>query len=423
MRVQGWAKGICGENSLHADRGCGIELTVLEQLRRFLLYDLCAALCALAAVWAAQPLDAAAQIPPTLQTVPSQQFPLSLILGHSVTWDANVFRVPNSVNNPDISNGKAGRSDKFTTTIIGMKFEKLYSLQRFELDVAEVATRYEKFNSLDRNAFNYRGAWQWQLSPRVGGVFSADHVQTVVGFADLALGQQQSQTTIDNRIATVDASLFGGWHLLAGAFNTQRQNSVPFQAVPNVDQNTGELGLRYITEAQNSIAFVARARRGVVPGQAVDFVNFLDNAFTVRESEVNGTWAVSGKSSLIGRLSQIEYHYENIPQRDFSGTAGELRFVWTPSGRLTLTASALRAVLPWTPDTSTSYRVENTYTLAPTWQISDKTRLRASASRLETNYGCRTAAWSSAQTGSAFDGPPTNPRTILTIPSSGCTPR
>lgn len=337
-------------------------------------------------VFLAQPFNAVAQVAPILQTVPTQQYPLSLRLGSSMTWDANVFRVPDSNPNPDSTLGKTGQSDRFTATTIGLGFEKLYSLQRFTFDAAEIATRYQKFNSLDRNAFNYRGAWQWQLSPSISGVLGVDHAQTVIGFADIAQGQQQSQQTIDNRIATVDATITGGWHLLAGALETDRTNSVPFQAVPNINQSTGELGLRYIAESQNSIAFVTRSRRGTIPGQAVDPVNFIDNEFTVQEAELNGTWAVSLKSVLTGRVTRIEYRYPDIPQRDFSGTGGDLRYTWTPTGKLGLVVSALRTVLPWTPDTTTSYRVENTYTLAPTWKISDKANLRMSAGRVESNY-------------------------------------
>ena len=268
-----------------------------------------------------------------------------------------------------------------------MSLDKTYSLQRFLFDVTETATRYDKFSLLNRNTFDYRGEWQWSLSPRISGSLSTDHTESVIGFEDITQGFQRNVRTLDNHVASVDGWLFGGWHLLGGVSQLDRKNNLTFLALPNVQQTSEEFGLRYVAESQSSVSAVTRSRQGVIPGQAVDTaIFFLDNEFTVRESEVNATWIASAKSTLAGRLTRIEYRYPNVPQRDFSGTAGEMRYAWTPTGRLVLNVSALRNISPWTPDTSTSFRVDDTLAFTPTWQISDKIRVRANASRAVSNY-------------------------------------
>ena len=348
---------------------------------------LSAAACVLLGGLLALPDAAVAQYGPAVQAAPTKENPFTPRLGKTESWDSNVFRAQDSVTDPNIALGKAGRSDRSSATTVGLKFDKFYSLQHFEADVAETATRYEKFSSLNRNTFDYRGAWHWQLSPRVGGTLSTDHNESVVGFQDLSVGQRQSTVTNDNRVATFDALLFGGWHLLGGGLQLDRKNSVAFQARPDVHQRTGELGLRYVAESQNSIAFIARARRGEFPNRFVDTTTlFIDTGFREREREVNGAWVFSGKSVLTGRLTRIEYRYDHVSERNFSGTAGEARYLWSVTGKVQVALSALRNVLPWTPDTSTSYRIEDTVVFAPTWQIDDKFSMGLVASRLTSDY-------------------------------------
>ncbi len=110
------------------------------------LWRILAACCALAAAWLAQPAMA-------------QHGPLSLRLESSVNWDANVFRRPDSAADPQLDRGIGGKSDRYSRTSVGLNFDKTWSQQRIVFDAGQTATRYDKFSSLDRDAFNYRGLW------------------------------------------------------------------------------------------------------------------------------------------------------------------------------------------------------------------------------------------------------------------------
>jgi hypothetical protein len=129
-----------------------------------------------------------------------------------------------------------------------------------------------------------------------------------------------------------------------------------------------------------------RARKGTNTGQAVDLVNFIDSDFRVTESEVAATWMATGRSSLRGALTRIERRNEHVPQRDFSGMAGDLGYVWSPTGRLTINAGAQRLLSPYAIDTSTTYRVDKSLSLGAGWQVSEKLRLNARASRMASDF-------------------------------------
>ncbi len=319
------------------------------------------------------------------QPAAAQDRPLVLRLGSSLTWDANVFRLAETAADPQLAQGIAGKSDRITAANIGLRFDKAYSQQHILFDATRTATRYDKFTFLDGDAFNYRGAWEWHLSPRVSGTLSADRTEALISFDNTQI-LQRNVSVISNRNFAIDAWLFGGWHLLAGASKLERKNSLVFLAQPDSSQTSGEVGLRYVAESQSSITATRRSSRGANTGQAVDTFNFIDSGFTVQESELNATWMASGRSTLNGRMTRIERHNEHVPQRDFSGVAAELGHTWTPTGRLALNFSALRAVTSFALDTSSSYRVDDTLAFAPAWQVSDKIGLRMRAYRLVSDY-------------------------------------
>ncbi len=312
---------------------------------------------------------------------------LTFRLNSEVDWDSNVFRVPGNVADPQLAQGIPGKSDRFTTTLAGLQFNKAYAQQRFLFDVNETAVRYDKFALLNRDSFAYRGEWRWQLSPRIGGVLSTDHSQAPIPFQDTAGNLQRNIATTTNRNFTVDGWLFGGWHLLGGIAELERINSSAFQGLPSIDQTTTEVGFKYVAASQSSITATRRFTRGTNVGQAVDnTVLFIDSEFRMEETELRATWIVSGKSTLNGRLTRMERRNPNVPVRDFSGTSRELVYVWMPTGRLTLNASAIRAVLPFALDTSATYRIDNTITIEPAWQVSEKVSLNMRIARLQSDY-------------------------------------
>src|SRR5258706_2229265 len=110
----------------------------MSKIASRILHGISATSCVLLCVCAVQPSPAVAQ------TAPTQDRPVSLRLGSTVSWDANVLRVPDSVTDPLLSLGKRGRSDQIHTTSIGLRFEKAFSLQYFLFDVTATATRYDK---------------------------------------------------------------------------------------------------------------------------------------------------------------------------------------------------------------------------------------------------------------------------------------
>ena len=224
-----------------------------------------AAVCAMAAALA--------------QPVAAQDRPISLRLSTSILWDANVFRLPDSAPDPQLARGIPGKSDRITTTTLGLRIDKAYAQQRFQLDASQTATRYANFTFLERDAFQYDGAWLWSLTPRISGKLSADHSESLIPFTDLTTPVPNFRAT-DKRSFNLDGWMFGGWHLLAGAVNTDVKTTQVFLAQPSFNSNSAEVGLKYLAGSGNSIAATTRSTRGTNnnPSQGIRSISSPTNS-------------------------------------------------------------------------------------------------------------------------------------------------
>src|SRR5262245_3636516 len=61
--------------------------------------------------------------------------PVGVRLGTSLSWDTNVFRLPDDAADPQAFRGISGKSDMFRTTVLGLDFDKTYSRQRFTASI------------------------------------------------------------------------------------------------------------------------------------------------------------------------------------------------------------------------------------------------------------------------------------------------
>jgi exopolysaccharide biosynthesis operon protein EpsL len=299
--------------------------------------------------------------------------PVMLRVGGSLTRDSNIFRAPQA------------RSERIAVGYAGLSVDKAYAQQRFRLDVTETAYRYENFGHLDFNALNYLGAWNWQLGPRIGGTLTAARAQSLVDYSDFRDPGQRNVRTTENFAAGAQAWLFGGWHLTGALSEVRNRYSVPFPQEGSYRASGGEAGVKWLARSTNWLAFNLRSLDGRYVDRPLDPVALLDDGFHRREAEGLVAWRMTSKSSLEGRLAQVDYRSNHFAERDFSGIAGNLRYRWQASAKLALNAAFGREIEPYADD-SASYRVERRVTLGPIWQAAPRVTLRLDASRGESDF-------------------------------------
>jgi exopolysaccharide biosynthesis operon protein EpsL len=312
---------------------------------------------------------------------------VNLVLSDTLTYDANVFRTPDSVGPQP---GFSTKADHINLISAGIKIDKPYAQQRFQFDVTKTLTRYNNFSYLDADALNYRGAWLWALTPRITGTLSTDRAQAQLPFA-VNGGTQRNVRTTNNRNFTIDGWVTGGWHLLAGVGQSESSTEQAVLSTPSYRSHRIEGGLRYVATSGNSLTFTQRSIPAELINQPLDPVNFIDTNYRDTESELKGSWKPSGHSSFDGSLTRKARYNDHFSQRDFSGTAGELRYTWTPTGKLTFNLAATRNILPYAAFGNTlensSYRVDQTLSLGSEWKVDAKITVRLNLNRTISDYG------------------------------------
>jgi len=305
---------------------------------------------------------------------------LNVTVGVTRTYSDNVFSVPDT---------SPKQSDFSSVYSVGVRLDKPYSLQRFQLNATESRTRYDDLPNLDSDSRNYRAAWLWALTPHLTGVLSEDRVESQIPFS-LIGGTQLNQSTSKSRNFNLDGWVGGAWHVIAGYGTTDSTTTQAILSTPAFKSHRVEGGVRYVARSGNSITFLQRWIPTDNTNVSLDPVNLIDTGYTDYESDLSVGWTLTGKSSFIGGVTYKVRDNMHFSQRNFSGTSGRLNYIWLPTGKLSINVNATRTMLPYAAFGNTlensTYVVNQTLTLGAGWSISGKTSANLSFSRTHSDF-------------------------------------
>jgi exopolysaccharide biosynthesis operon protein EpsL len=303
---------------------------------------------------------------------------LNFVVGGSVAHDSNLFRVSGQAVSP--------QSDNIGTASIGLRLDKPYAQQRLQLDASVTAYRYDRFSYLDFNALDYRAAWLWHLTPRVSGSLWANRTEMPTRFED-QVGFQRNVRTTESYGLNVDGLIMGGWHAVAGlAHSSSEGENTAVQNEPTYRQDSAEAGVKYLFKSGSNGTVLWRRNEG---SQDDRFQNGVlapgSEDYAQDDFEAKGTWLVSAKSTLAGRVTYLDRRYDQEPRRDFSGTAGAISFRWRPTTTVDVRFSGARVIAPW-QSLFSSYRTRDALSLVPTWRATAKTTVSIGLRRTYDDY-------------------------------------
>lgn len=328
-----------------------------------------------------------------LATAPAQadpEDPLTISLGATRQHDDNLFRLAPGVD-PAAALGKPTRADDLDVTSLRVRYDKTFSQQHITLDASANQYRYHNFSYLNFNANDYNAIWQWNVTRSLSGHVIASRQHSSSGFTDYRNYRVASIRTSTNRRFDLDWWVLGGWHVIGGASESTSINSQSQVAEVSSRYRPIEAGVSYVNAAGNSLTLVGRRGHGEYPGQTLNNVYLLDTAFDQSEREARLHWQLTGKSTVNTRVTHIDRRQTNFAQRNFRENTGQFDYIWQPTGKLQLTASASRnagAYIDWTlgAPLSSSYYVDRGVSLAPAYQLSAKTAIKMGLQHTHRDY-------------------------------------
>lgn len=312
-------------------------------------------------------------------------------VGSTLMYDSNVFRMAPSTPSDSLT-GKPMKSDEVITSTATLSLNKLYGMQRFEASGSLVDNRYHNFNFLNFIAKNYNAAWAWYLTPYLHGNLSSTHKEALQNFGNLTGFVNSS----NKNIRTDEMHRFDGvfelnrsLHVIGGVSESVLRNSrLTTQDFDNTVLSF-EGGIRYVLPSGSSLTYKAKIGRGdfFKRPAPIGGPTFFDTRFDDMEHEIKLSWFVTGKTSIDARAGHFERKYAHFSQRNYSGFIGNFNVNWAITDKTRLIASWARDLSNFQTGNnfqnslffqlySSSYVSSNRFSLAPVWQITEKTALR-----------------------------------------------
>ena len=295
----------------------------------------------------------------------------------NVTWDTNVLRL--SKNLSPASVGAAQKDDVVYTTHLGINGNLPVGQQLFTAEYTRYRSNYNYFDDLDFTGHTARAHWQWLWGQDKNGTLGYTESEGLSSFnniqkraPDLVTGRQAYFT--GNWLATPR------WKWTTALNATQSRHSDPERKINNLDTQSGEIGVAYVTPLDNTAGIVLRVEHGQMPDpqQLPGFPLGFDNEYKQFGLGATVVWNPAGHSRLEGRLELVKREYEQATDRNYTGPIIHALYTWTPTPKFKMLTAINRDVGP-AEDINTSFVLVTGAYVRPLWLVTEKVSLQGNA--------------------------------------------
>lgn len=299
---------------------------------------------------------------------------LQVFVGETVTRDSNIFRISRDAN-PNTVLGSSEKGDTFHATTLGFNVDAPVSRQRFQAGADWSRVRYNRFTNLNHTDRNGRLNWLWQAGDRLNGQLGYTDTQSLASFTNF-------QAPVPNpvRTKTLNGSaayqLDANWQLQGIVSDMDQRNGAAVRAANDVDLRSVQLGVNYLSAANNRIGVNVSQGDGHYRNAETVGVVRVSNDYVQRSVGASTDWTLTGKSHVAARIDHLRRDYDQFSGRDYSGTTFRAAYDWLATAKLSLTAVAQRDVSA-AEDIQTSFVLVKGIALTPSYAVTEKIRLAA----------------------------------------------
>jgi len=297
---------------------------------------------------------------------------LELYVAETVTHDSNLFRLSKD-RDANAFLGTSQRSDTYNTTTAGFNLDMPVSRQRFQAGFAVNQVHYSHFSDLDYTGHNGHAQWLWQAGNQWSGQLGYTEALTLGSFANFQ-GRRSNLIKVDRFFGNATYLITPSWQLQAGLAEQSQRNRDVTRNTNDVDISSADVSLSYVSPSSNRIGLTLRQDEGSYLHRQLVGGNFYDNGYTQRAGGLAAQWAVTGKSRLDFRLERVQRDFDQLAQRNYTGTIYRAAYDWKATGKFSLMAVAQRDISS-TEDIRTSFVLVRGVSLVPTWDLTDKIKI------------------------------------------------
>ncbi|MDR3212760.1 MAG: outer membrane beta-barrel protein [Azoarcus sp.] len=292
------------------------------------------------------------------------------------SWDSNLYRTKHDA-----------ESEWMSTTSAGANFDKEYGRQVVHAGLSVSRTLFQSNSELNSTSPDARFRWDWRVGDHWSGVLGYSYGESFVGFDNLGADERESH--VMRRLARFDAGANYWFHPdwavgVSGATVRNRyRDGNAYRRNDEYDMREANLNLTYRPSTGNRIVFSLRDEEGQYPERKKEDGSLRD--WQQRDARLSGEWQLTGVTRLSGYIGYTQREYDYASGRDFHGLTGRIGVNWTPTPKAIVNL-AWRREIGADQDQVSNYAVTHSWTLQPTWVVTDKIRLGATLRYLQRDY-------------------------------------
>jgi hypothetical protein len=237
-------------------------------------------------------------------------------------------------------------SDTISSTALVAGIDQRFGRQRVNGSATLRSNHYSNNKQFNGQSYNATLGLDWETIESLSGnvTVGADRAQR----ADLRdrfgnfinSGNNESKQRFS---ASANYGMAGPLVLEAGVSSVNVKYSADAADYAVYHEQSMSAGVRYRLGGATSVSLGLRQTRTEYPNLLISQVDPRDKRKR-NDVDLGAIWIPSGASRLDLRISTGRTKYEQLSDRDFSGSSGALSWAWTPGGRLRLTTRLARDI-------------------------------------------------------------------------------
>jgi hypothetical protein len=309
--------------------------------------------------------------PPSLSAEASDEY----------SYDDNLYRLPPQF---DAATSGISRVDHINTTSVGATGRVHHGHQQFSMDLQLDDNRFARNGSLNNTSGTGRFTWDWLVSPYFTGTAGTDFTRALAGFADNRFFAKDLVDTSEY-FTTAVARFSSRWSVNAELREADTTHGAGLRQIDDFHSRSGTVGMQYFLAEESSVGVDYRYIDAYFPQPATFESAPFERDYRDSDGRFLVKYGLTGKMLLDASVGYLKRHYLHSSFGSFSGNVWRASLQWQLSGKTQVLLSGWRELTAYL-DSQSDYFVSQGGSIAPTWNVTGKISLTATASWARQDY-------------------------------------
>lgn len=262
----------------------------------------------------------------------AQSNPFYFRASETLTYDSNVFRVPDGFTlGPD-----AHRKDGISSTNLTVGIDQPYGRQRYLASAGVTANVFKNNDNLNNTGYDLLLGMDWSALSRWSGDLRVEATQQLADFENYG---SLFTTTPAKNLERDNSASFRAQYGLAALWVLE--GSLAYRDVNFSDSlfddreyRQGQVGFGAAYQPSDLLRLGLAARH--TDGRYPHASSTGEDKFKRDDIDLTANWKASGLSTLDARISATHENHDLVDSRDFNGVTGSIGWNYRPTGKTTI---------------------------------------------------------------------------------------